>query len=144
MPSVPKWPIIIFPGGSISVYRFPVLRSIQLTLRFSGNIQLLISSPSSCEGWIQCSPCVCLKVTMFHGNQLWYLPYHLMIWQCRHESRFHVPSGKHTKNYAKSPIFMGKSVNPICLWLFSSSQTVSLPGRVYPIKITIFVGFLSH
>jgi len=37
----------------------------------------------------------------------------------------HMPSGKHRKNYAKSPFLMGKS--SISTGPFSSSQTVSLP-----------------
>ena len=43
-------------------------------------------------------------------------------------SLFPLPSGKLTVHYEKSPFCSW--VNPLFLWPFSSSQTVSLPGRV--------------
>ena len=44
-----------------------------------------------------------------------------------------VPSGKVT--YGKAHFF--KQVNQRTKWSFSSSQTVKLPGRVYPINIPL-------
>ena len=35
-----------------------------------------------------------------------------------------IPSGKHTKDYGKSPFFMGKSVNQLFLWPFSIAMSV--------------------
>ena len=52
------------------------------------------------------------------------------------------PSGKRLHNYGKSPLYSW--VNPLFLWPFSMSQTVSLPGWVDAKNPTIWDAWGHH